>query len=460
MKLNEKISKYIISNSLKIKINSNEIKKNDIFIALKGKKYHGNKFIKAAFNAGAKFCITDKKYIQPTVKEKILQVENIFTYLEALSIQKRLLFSGIVIGITGSAGKTSLKEYLSFYLKKKYNISKSIKSYNNYLGVMISILNMDINSKFAIFELGTNNFFEIRKLTQLVKPSQIFITNIHSTHLENFKNKKNIAKEKSDIFVKKFNPNAETVYFQMISNEEKLINNFANKQKLKKIIKIGKPELNCFINNIKIQKLKYEINLKILNKSFSFIIDSYEESHIKNLIFVLAFFITNKIDTNIILQNKMKTIQIDGRGSIHKGFLGNNSIYLIDQSYNANPETMIQSIKNFSNNKKKGYQKILLLGDMNELGLNKLNFHYQVLKETNQHLFDKVILSGKLFKKALKISPNFKSKYIFISTAKGIMSYLRNNLHKKAMLMAKCSNATEVNKFVKLLKIKMKDKIV
>ena len=95
-----------------------------------------------------------------------------------------------LFGITGSAGKTSLKEYLSFYLKKRYKVSASIKSYNNNLGVMISILNMNINSNFAIFEIGTNNFNEVRDLTKLVKPSQIFITNILSTHLKNFKNKK------------------------------------------------------------------------------------------------------------------------------------------------------------------------------------------------------------------------------------------------------------------------------
>ena len=213
MTLNEKISKYIIINQNKIKINSKDVKKNDVFIALKGKKYHGNKFIEDAFEAGAKYCITDKEYSKLSIKKNVLYLNNIFSFLKAISIQKRSLFSGEVIGITGSAGKTSLKEYLSFFLRKKYKVSASIKSYNNNLGVMISILNMNINSNFAIFEIGTNNFNEIRDLTKLVMPSQIFITNILSTHLENFKNKKNIAIEKSDIFKKKYNPNAKILFF-------------------------------------------------------------------------------------------------------------------------------------------------------------------------------------------------------------------------------------------------------
>ena len=119
MKLKNKINNYIFKNSNKIKINSKDIKKNDIFLALKGKKYHGNKFIGNAFELGARYCITDKKYIDPKKKENILFVKNIYTYLKSISVQKRSLFNGEVIGITGSAGKTSLKEYLSFYLKKK-----------------------------------------------------------------------------------------------------------------------------------------------------------------------------------------------------------------------------------------------------------------------------------------------------------------------------------------------------
>ncbi len=460
MNLNEKISKYIILHSNKIKINSKDIKKNDIFIALKGKKYHGNKFINDAFFAGAKYCITDKKNYQLNTNKNILFVENTFLFLKDLSIKKRNLFLGEVIGITGSAGKTSLKEYLKFFLEKKYNVSASIKSYNNNLGVMISILNMKINSNFAIFEIGTNNFFEIRNLTKLVKPSQIFITNILSTHLETFKNKKNIAKEKSDIFNKKYNPNALKLYFQMNSNDEIIINNIAKKQKIKKIIKIGKSGLDCYIKNVEENKLGYQIDVKILNKNYKFLLDNYEEIQVKNLIFVLAFFVTNKIDTNIIIKNKTKCPKIEGRGSVHNILINGIKINLIDQSYNANPETMIQSIKNFSKIKKKGFLKFLILGNMNELGLDEINYHYKVLKEINEHMFDEVILSGDLFKKALNMFPEFKSKYIYISSSKGIMNYLNKNLHKKAIMMAKCSNATQVNTFVKLLKLKKKDKIV
>ena len=153
MELRDKIKKYIFNNSNKIKINSKDIKKDDIFLALNGKKYHGNKFLADAFKFGAKYCITDKKNKEFKKKENILFVDDVYSYLKNISVQKRSLFNGEVIGITGSAGKTSLKEYLSFFLKKKYKVSASIKSYNNNLGVMISLKLFVPISKIAKFEL-------------------------------------------------------------------------------------------------------------------------------------------------------------------------------------------------------------------------------------------------------------------------------------------------------------------
>ena len=450
-----KLKKYIINSSNKIKINSKEIKKNDIFIALKGSKNHGNRFINEAFKSGAKYCITDKKSNKFDNLEKILFVENIYDCLKELSIKKRSIYQGEVIGITGSAGKTSLKENLKFFLEKKFKISASIRSYNNKLGVMLSILNMNINSNYAIFEIGTNNFYEIRELTALVKPSQIFITNILSTHLENFKSKRNIAKEKSDIFNKKYNPFAEKLYFQKDSKEEELINEIAKKQKLKQIIKIGKKNVNCFIKNINYIKSNYQISLKILNKNFKITLTEYEEHRVINLIFVLAFFIVNKINPESIINNKNKVRIVDGRGSTHNIIINGFSIKLFDESYNANPETMINSIKSFSAIKKNKFQKILILGNMNELGSKSINFHCKVIKEIEKHRFDKVILSGDLFKKALSMFLELKNQYVYKNTSLGIMSYLNKNVHKKAIIMAKCSNKTEVNKFVKILKLKL-----
>ncbi len=451
----DRVKKYIVNSSNKIKINSKDIKKNDIFLALKGTNYHGNKFINDAINAGAKYCITDKEFKSFKNNNKILLVENIKKFLTDLSDVKRSSYKGKVVGITGSAGKTTLKEYLKLFLGKKFKVSASIKSYNNNLGVMISILNMNLKSDYAIFEIGTNNFFEIRKLTKLVKPSQIFITNILSTHLENFKNKRNIVIEKSDIFKKKFNPLAEILIFQNKSKEEKLINNIAKKEKLKKLIQIGTKKDQCYIQKVKKLQSKYEVKLKIFNKNYKILLTEYEEKNILNLLFVLTFFVLNRINTNIIINN-YKTPKVEGRGSIHNLILSNFNVKLIDQSYNANPETMVECIKDFSIIKNDKRDKFLILGNMNELGLKSHALHIKIIKEIEKYQFDKVILSGDFFKKAISMFSKLTNNYVYKKNSQNIMSYLEKNLHNNAIIMAKCSNKTEVNKFVKLLKLKKK----
>ena len=455
MKLNLKIQKYLINSSDKVKINSKAIKKNDVFIALQGSKIHGNNFINEAFNSGVKYVITDKKFEETKYNESILLVVNTFIFLQELSMKKRSLYHGKVIGITGSAGKTSLKENLKFFLKKKFIVSASIESYNNNLGVMITILNMNINSHFAIFEIGTNNFLEIRYLTKLVQPSQIFISNILSTHLEKFKTKKNIAFEKSDIFSERYNPYAQILYLQKNNKEEMIIADLAKKQKkLKHIISVGKNQVDCFVKSIKYIKSHYELNPSILNKNIKININQYEEHNVINLIFVLTFFVINKINTDIVTKNQNKIPLIDGRGSFHNILLNKFKIILIDQSYNASPETMTQSIRNFSSFNKLGFEKILILGNMNELGLRSANFHLRIIKEIEKYSFDVVILSGNFFKKALSIITKLENKYVYRSSSQSIMSYLNKNVHKNVIMMAKCSNKTEVNKFIKLLKSK------
>ena len=454
MILKDIIIKYLINSSNKIKINSKEIKKNNVFLALKGSNYHGNKYINDAFNAGAKYCITDKEPKSSKKNKKILLVKNIQNFLIDLSEKKRSIYYGQVIGITGSAGKTSLKEYLKFFLRKKFKVSASIKSYNNKLGVIISILNMDLKSDYAIFEIGTNNFFEIRELTKLVKPNQIFITNILSTHLKNFKNKSNIAREKSDIFIKKYNPLAEILYFQKKSKEEDLIYKIAKIEKLNKLIKIGKKEGDSYFVKVKKLQSRYHITLKILNKNYKIILSEYEEKTISNLIFVLTFFILNKINTKIIINNIYKIPKLEGRGSIHNILVNNFKVRLIDHSYNANPETMIESIKSFAIIKNNRRDKFLILGNMNELGMKSYDHHVKVIKEIEKYQFDEVILSGDFFKKALSIFHKLKNNYVYNNSSQNIMSYLKKKLHKNAIIMAKCSNKTEVNKFVSLLKLK------
>tara|TARA_Y100001970_G_scaffold291132_1_gene427190 strand:- start:236 stop:1609 length:1374 start_codon:yes stop_codon:yes gene_type:complete len=451
MLIEKVVTSYIIGNNKKIKINSKEIKKNDIFLALQGKNFHGNKFINDSFKSGAKFCITDKIPKSKTNIENILIVKDIFNFLKKISKTKRKLFKGKVIGITGSAGKTTLKETLFFFLKKKFKTSVSVKSYNNILGVLITILNMDLKSKFAIFELGTNNFGEIRNIVSIVKPSQIFITNIQSTHLENFKNKINISKEKSDIFKLKYNSNAQILYLSNTNAAENNILKLAKKEKIKKIITFGNFNSENFIKKIIQNNKFYKIDLSIDNKIIKINSKQKEIHRLNNLLFVFSFFIQNNISIDIIKKNNQKLTPFVGRGKIHNLKINKLKLKLIDESYNANPETMQQTIKNFSDLETNKTKKIIILGDMNELGVYSIKYHYEVLICIEKLSFNKVILCGELFKSAVKKLVNPKNKFIYKQNSKQLLNYVKNKIHNNAIIMIKCSNATEVNKFANIL---------
>ncbi len=449
MRYEYKIEKYIFSNHNLVKIDSRDIKRGDIFLALKGSKKHGNEFVSHAIKKGAKYCISDQKFV--TKNKKIIFVKNIFNFISLIAQKKRFKYKGNVIAITGSAGKTTLKETLSFFLLKKFKTSFSQKSYNNYLGVLLSILNLDLKSKYAVFELGTNNFGEIRILTKLVKPLEIFITNIQSTHLENFENKKNIAKEKSEIFFYKYNNLRKKIYLNIISESEKIILQKAKIQKNLKIVLVNNKSKKYFIKKIIDKNNYFEVYFSIKNKIIKIYTDNIIESRLNNLLFCYAFFVENKIDDKIISKFFNKLKPVDGRGLQHKICINNINVNVIDESYNANPDTMLQSVEYFSNLRLPPNKKILILGDMNELGKISYKMHIKLLNNIELYRFKLVLLCGEFLRRSVSKIKLQNNHYVYLENKIKMINFIKNNIHKNDIILIKCSNKTEVNSFTKKL---------
>ncbi len=445
MNLKSKFENYIILKKNKIKISSKDIQKGDVFLALQGNKMHGSKFIRSSINNGAKYCVTDD--VKYSENKKVIYVENIIQYLTKLAKTKRDLYRGKVIGITGSAGKTTLKETLAFFLNKKYSISYSIKSYNNELGVLVSLLNLNLKSNYSIFEIGTNNFGEIKHLTKIVQPTEIFITNIQSTHLQNFKTKTNIAKEKSDIFIYKHNRQNRKLYLNPVNTYENYIYNKANKEKKLKVIRIDNKSKKYFIKKITNKKNFYEVIFFINKKLITLEIQSLIMFRLINLLFCFAFFSENSINYHIIKQKHINLKPVSGRGLEHNIIINKNKIKVIDEAYNANPDTMYQSIEYFNSLKKISYKKILILGDMNELGKNSHIMHIQLIKYVDTLSFKFIILCGEFMQRSIKKLSNLRNEFILLDNKNKIMGYLKNNVHNNDIILIKCSNSTEVNKF-------------
>ena len=441
--------KYILEKSNKVKISSKEINKGDIFLALKGKNFHGNQFINSSLRRGAKYCLTDNKNFAKN--SKIIYVNNVINYLNNLALKKRDLYKGKVIGITGSAGKTTLKETLAFFLKRNEIISFSKKSYNNKLGVLISLLNINLNSTYSIFEIGTNNFGEIKNLTKIVKPTEIFITNIQSTHLQSFRSKKNIAKEKADIFNSKYNNQKRRLFLNINSDFENMLIHKAKKENNLNLVLINELNTKYFIKKIIDKNKFHRVYFSINKKKLVLNIKNPIRFRLINLLFCFAFFDQNSLKTNIITKWQKYLKPVDGRGLIHNILINKKKIKVIDESYNSNPDTMTQSIDYFTNIKKKDSQKILILGNMNELGKNTYKLHFKLLTELDKSDFKFVILCGEFFRRSIIKLNNPKNEFIYIENRNEIMKFLNKKIHNNDIILIKCSNSTEVNKFAKNL---------
>ena len=304
---------YNLNNKIRINkacINSKEIKKNDIFFGIKGKKMDGNKFANEAIRKGASVSIIDKNY-GIKIKHKI-KVKNTLKFLTECAAKARTSSNIIAIGITGSAGKTSLKELLGQSLSKIYNTTYSKKSFNNKYGVPVSLFNINTKNKFGIFEIGMDKKGEINSLSKIIKPNIGVITNISYAHSKNFKNLFGIAKAKSEI-IDNIIENGSIV----LNADDKFYNYFklrALNRNLKIISFSIKNKSNIKLDKIKSLKNTSIIKINIYGHARNFIIKKNLEFYVENILASLAV-TSNYLDINNLSEKFFFNYNLpEGRG--------------------------------------------------------------------------------------------------------------------------------------------------
>jgi len=460
---NKNLSKFLKLNILKeisnqdnfsLKINiksasidSREIKKNDIFFALKGKNKNGNLFIKEAFDKGASLVVANQLKKSP----KQINTKDTLKFLtEASSILRENIQSKI-IAITGSCGKTSLKELLGKSLNKISNVTYSRKSFNNKFGVPLSLFNSKQNDEFGIFEIGMDKKGEIDYLSKIVKPEVGVITNISYAHAKNFLNIKQIALAKSEI-IKNIKDGG-----TLVLNADDQFYNFhkkiAKKRKLKVYaFSIKKKNAEINLDFIKKVKSKYKISVNINNIKKYFYINSNFENDIKNLlaaILIISIYKDiKKLDKNIFFNHKT----LSGRGDISKIKTFKKIFYLMDESYNSNPLSLKSALKNFDMIKIDNFKKHLILGDMLELGKHSKKLHIEISKIINKTSINNVNVIGKYMKDTYK-SLHKSKKGLILKKNSEIIDLIKNNINNNDYLMIKGSNSTGLNKLTNNIKV-------
>jgi murE/murF fusion protein len=431
----------------KASINSKEIKKNDVFFAIRGKKKDGNLFLKEAFDKGASLAVVNR--INKSVKRnKQIKVENSLDFLTKTSKIVRANSNGKIIAITGSCGKTSLKELLVKTLVKFGKVTFSPKSFNNKYGVPLSLFNLNPNHEYGIFEVGMDKKGEIDQLSKIIKPDIGVITNISYAHAKNFKNLKQIALAKSEIIN---NINKDGI---IVLNADDKFFDLHKKIALKRNLKIYSFSMtknsNIRLNYVKKEKYKFKISILIGNKNKYFFVPFNFENYIKNLLAAITiisiFKDITKLDKNIFYNFKAPI----GRGDISRIKFRNKNIFLVDESYNSNPLSLKSAIKNF-NSIKTLNKKHMVLGDMLELGKHSKSLHQKMGATINSTSIDKVNVFGKHIKETYK-KVHIKKKGLILKENSQIFDLINNNINNNDYLMIKGSNSTGLHSLVDSLK--------
>ena len=442
-----------ISKNLKlnnVSINSKDLKKNDIFFAIKGKKNDGSKFLLEAAKKKSSLLITHKLNKIISLSKQI-KVNNTLHFLTNCAQNYRININTNIIGITGSCGKTTLKQVLGESLSKITKTYFSPESLNNKYGVPLSLLNLKQDRNFGVFELGMDKKGEIDFLSKILKPNLGIITNISFAHSKNFRNINGIAEAKSEIIKNIIKGGS------IILNKDDKFYNFlktkAQKQKLK-IYSFSIKDKKSYSNLNQIIKTgnRFKIFFTIKSKKYYYYSNSKSQNHIQNLlasITVLSlFYDLNKISKNIFLNFKIP----EGRGDISKLKFKNKIISFVDESYNSNPLSLKIALVNFADKKLKKNAKHVLLGDMLELGKNSVNHHISIAKIINKLDIDKVHIYGNYIKKTYERLKKSKQGLVLRNSSK-IEDLINYKLNNNDYLMIKASNSTGLFKQSKLLKL-------
>ncbi|MCI9016242.1 MAG: UDP-N-acetylmuramoyl-tripeptide--D-alanyl-D-alanine ligase [Clostridia bacterium] len=425
-----------------------QIEQGDVYIGLKGNNFNGSMLYEEALKQGAKVCIIENNNkINPYIEEKykgtsIIVVKNTLEALQKIAIYKRSLYKIPVVAITGSVGKTSTKDMIASVLEQKYKVLKTQGNYNNHIGLPLTILKLK-NHEILVVEMGMSELGEIKVLTNIAKPTISVITNIGTSHIGNLGSRENILKAKLEILEGMDNKG-----ILVINNDNDLLNewNKQNKRYITKTFGINNKS-NTTAENIEKGETSSKITLKIEQETISCKIPVGGTAFVYNAICAATVGKIMEIEKEKIITGIENFELTKNRMDIIKN---TKDITIINDSYNANYESMKNAIENLATIKAK--RKIAILGDMLELGEHSKNLHERVGEEIIKNKIDILICVGKeskyIIKKVEEQKMNINNIYYF-STNEEAIKKIKLLLKPEDAILIKASNGMKFSEIVK-----------
>ena len=404
------------TNSTGVTTDSRKIESGALFFALHGASFDGNDYAIAALEQGASVAVIDRKDIlegNPDYAERLLLVEDTLQALQALAQEHRRRLAIPIIAIAGSNGKTTTKELVSRVLAEKFDVSTTKGNLNNHIGVPLTLLAMNGNTEFGVVEMGASAQGEIALLCSIAEPNYGILTNIGLSHLEGFGGVEGIRKGKGELFDhlnanggRAFVPQEDAVLCELASEREDLAVEHYSRS-------IGEG----FRSNLTGDYNRYNIAAAVeIGRYFGVADERIAEA-------ILSFSPDN---------NRSQTVKTE------------RNLLVVD-CYNANPSSMEVALDNIAT--MEAEQKVLILGDMLELGEWSEEAHLNILRKADG-IAERIILVGKEFAKAYDKSKELSAEYaLYPSTAEALAALEKEPING-ALVLLKGSRGIALEKLI------------
>ncbi|MBB4639732.1 UDP-N-acetylmuramoyl-tripeptide--D-alanyl-D-alanine ligase [Rhizorhapis suberifaciens] len=371
-----------------VAFDSREVGSGDLFIALPGETTDGHNFVEGAFASGAAGAIVSRPVHHPHIL-----VPDTATALNALGVASRARAQAKIVGVTGSVGKTGTKEALFHALDRKApgRVHRSLKSYNNHVGVPLSLARMPRDTSYGIFEMGMNHAGELTELTRMVRPNVALVTAIAPAHKQFFDTVEAIADAKAEIFT-----GLEPGGTAIIPNDSRY------RDRLRKVADRHAARVVTFgltpqadvraVDMVPATKGGTLLTVKLPEAEICLTIAMPGEHWVSNALAVLAAVDAVGGDLAAAGLALAELPGLPGRGARVKVALPKGEALLIDESYNANPLSMEATLKQLG--REQGERRLAVLGAMKELGEESDAFHAALAEPISAAHVDFAILVG------------------------------------------------------------------
>ena len=396
-----------------VSIDTRKILPNSLFVAIKGENFDANTFAEEALTKGAKYVIIDNSDYY--IDERTVLVADSLKALQQLAQFHRNYLKIPIIALTGSNGKTTTKELIHTVLSKKFNTKATVGNLNNHIGVPLTLLSFTKETEIGVVEMGANHKKEIEFLCQLATPDYGYITNFGKAHLEGFGGVEGVIEGKSEMYA-----------YLSFANKTTFIN-------LEDPIQVEKSQsLTCY--SFGINKSSAAVNITAIEAN-PFVTIKYDGYSI--VTHLIGLYNANNINAALTI-GKYFEVPMDSIKEALENYIpennrsqmvvkGSNTILL--DAYNANPSSMAVAIDNFIQLEKPN--KIMVLGDMFELGEESLFEHQQLVQRLSGVLDVRCFFVGKAFFDCGIVQENFQ----FYATFDAFSAYLTDHPFSDATLL-------------------------